>query len=53
VSRGGIEKWVEKEVVRALYADSWDVVANDVREIEEELLGEEFFKGGSMCGCCL
>ncbi|KAF8338380.1 Metallo-dependent phosphatase-like protein [Amanita rubescens] len=44
VSRGGIEKWVEKEVVRALYADSWDVVANDVREIEEDLLGEEFFK---------
>ncbi len=44
VSRGGIEKWVEKEVVRALYADTWNVMANDVREIEEDLLGNEFFR---------
>ncbi|KAF8344506.1 hypothetical protein F5887DRAFT_918068 [Amanita rubescens] len=46
VPRGRVEKWVEKEVVRALYADSWDVMANDVREIEEDLLGDEFQKKG-------
>lgn len=54
VSKNGVEKWVEKEVVRALYADKWDVVANDIREIEEESLGDVFIKfhrkGESLCG---
>lgn len=43
VARGGVEKWVETEVVRALYADKREVVAHDVQEVEHELLGDKFF----------
>ncbi|KAF8631376.1 hypothetical protein AX15_002431 [Amanita polypyramis BW_CC] len=34
VVKGGVEKWVEKEVVRALYADRREVVAFDTREFQ-------------------
>ena len=43
VARDGVEKWVEKEIVRALYADRREVVAHDVREVEVEILDDNFF----------
>ena len=36
VIKGGVEKWIEKEVVRALYADKREVVADDIREIQDD-----------------
>jgi hypothetical protein len=43
VTSNGIEKWVEEEVIRALYVDRREILAYDVREIDDELLGDEFF----------
>lgn len=43
VASNGVEKWVEEEVIRALYVDKREVLVHDVREIEHELLGDKFF----------